>query len=400
MTDLTIDRAAHLDEPVRDALPSAGAEQGEPAPVREARTGEVRLTRLVALAALSPAQAVEVGAGLLAVVELDQAREHGDPDDGGPAIDRITVDVGGRVIVGPGPRAGGLPAVGVGAGAPARGDAALLGELAGAVRAQVGPGNPVNARLVDELDRAVAELPVAGVAAVRQRLEEACAALDRRAVRAELGALVRALTASTGTAGPGDAARPERMAEAPSGAPPPAGPRRAVRTRFWAWLLSVAVLVAVVALEVVLLRDNIAADVHLLLEAGRSGSTASAATQPDGLPVIPPAPPAAGAVAGIDVRPLTTCMPATPCTVRVLLRLVPAADPRTASWRFELTDRCTGATDSASGGSVTVPAGSQNVAVVDTVPLPPYSAVAVSAVTEQPAVAAAPPVLLGSCTSG
>jgi hypothetical protein len=86
--------------------------------------------------------------------------------------------------------------------------------------------------------------------------------------------------------------------------------------------------------------------------------------------------------------------------VRVLLRLVPAADPRTASWRFELTDRCTGATDSASGGSVTVPAGSQNVAVVDTVPLPPYSAVAVSAVTEQPAVAAAPPVLLGSCTSG
>ena len=48
-----------------------------------------------------------------------------------------------------------------------------------------------------------------------------------------------------------------------------------MRTRVWAWLLSVAVLVAVVALEVVLLRDDIAADVHLLLEAGRSGSTAS-----------------------------------------------------------------------------------------------------------------------------
>ncbi len=398
MTDLTIDRAVHLDEPVRDALPSARAEQQEPAPVRGARTGEVRLTRLLALVALSPAQAVEVGAGLLAVVELDQAREQGDPDDGGPAVDRITVDVDGRVAVGPAPRAGGLPAVG--AGAPARGDAALLGELAGAVRAQVGPGNPVNARLVDELDRAVAELPVAGVAAVRQRLEEACATLDRQAVRAELGALVRALTASTGTAGPGGAARPERMAEAPSGAPPPAGPRRAVRTRVWAWLLSVAVLVAVVALEVVLLRDNIAADVHLLLEAGRSGSTASAATQPDGLPVIPPAPPTAGAVAGIDVRPLTACTPGAPCTVRVLLRLVPAADPRTASWRFELTDRCTGATDSAPGGSVTVPAGSQQVAVVDTVLLPAYGGVAVSAVTEQPAVAAAPPVLLGSCTSG
>ena len=97
MTDLTIDRAAQLAEPVRDALPSARAEQREPAPVRGARTGEVRLTRLLALVALSPAQAVEVGAGLLAVVELDQAREQGDPDDGGPAVDRITVDVDGRV---------------------------------------------------------------------------------------------------------------------------------------------------------------------------------------------------------------------------------------------------------------------------------------------------------------
>jgi hypothetical protein len=383
MTDLTIDRAAQLAEPVRDVLPSAGTEQREPAPVRGARTGEVRLTRLLALAALSPAQAVEAGAGLLAVVELDQARGRADPDDDGPAVDRITVDVDGRV-----------------AGAPARGDAALLGELAGAVRARIGPGNPVDARLVDELDRAVVELPVVGVAAARQRLEEACTTLDRQAVRAELGALVRALTASTGTAGPGGAARPERMAEAPSGAPPPAGPRRAVRTRVWAWLLSVAVLVAVVALEVVLLRDNIAADVHLLLEAGRSGSTASTVPERDGLPVVPPAPPAAGAVAGIDVRPLTACTPGAPCTVRVLLRLVPAVDPRTASWRFELTDRCTGATDSASGGSVTVPAGSQQVAVVDTVLLPAYGGVAVSAVTEQPAVAAAPPVLLGSCASG
>jgi len=311
---------------VRDALPSAGAEQREPAPVRGARTGEVRLTRLLALAALSPAQAVEAGAGLLAVVELDQARGRADPDDGGPAVDRIAVDVEGRVVIGPGPRAGGVPAVR--AGAPARGDAALLGELAGAVRAQVGPGNPVNARLVDELDRAVAELPVAGVAAVRQRLEAACAAFDRRAVRAELGALVRALAESTETLRPGGAVRSERVLEDRSGKPPSASPRRAARTRVWAWLLSVAALVAVVALEVVLLRDDIAADVHLLLEAGRSGPTASVATQPDGLPVIPPAPPAAGAVAGIDVRPLTACTPGAPCTVRVLLPMSTAKGAR------------------------------------------------------------------------
>ena len=40
-------------------------------------SGDVRLTRLLALVALSPAQAVEVSAGLLAVIELDQAREQG-----------------------------------------------------------------------------------------------------------------------------------------------------------------------------------------------------------------------------------------------------------------------------------------------------------------------------------
>ena len=381
MTDVTIDRAAQLAEPVQDALPSARAEPREPAPVR-ARIGDVRLTRLLALAALSPAQAVEVGAGLLAVVELDQARGRVHPDDDGPPADRITVDVDGRVT-----------------GAPAQGDAVLLGELAAAGRARVGPGNPVDARLVDELDRAVAELPVAGVAAVRQRLETACATFDRPAVRAELGALVRALTASTGTAIPGGVVRLESASDDRSGKPPSARPGRAARTRVWAWLLSVAVLVAVVALEVVLLRDNIAADVHLLLEAGRSGSAASTVPEPDGLPVIPPAPPAAGAVTAVDVRPLAACMPGAPCTVRVLLRLVPAADQRTASWRFELTDRCTGATDSVSGGSVTVPAGAQQAAVVDTVLLPAYGGVAVSAVTEQPAVAAAPPVLLGTCTS-
>jgi hypothetical protein len=377
MTDLTIDRTAQLTEAVHDAPTS-----GEPPRVAEACG--VRLARLLALAAISPAQAVEVGAGLLALVELDPAGEQRDSDERGPASDRITVDVDGRVVIAPVAPAGASP----------RGGAALLGELAVAGRARIGPGNPVDARLVDELDRAVAELPVAGAAAARQRLEEACAVLDRELVRAELGALVRTLTKSTGTgstatAGPGRAER----------APPQAGPRRDGRTRIWAWLLSVTVLVAVVALEVVLLRDDITADVHLLLDAGRTGSAASTGPELDGLPVAPPAPPAAGAVAGVDLRPLAHCTPGAPCTVRVVLRLLPGADPRTASWSFRLTDRCTGTTDTASGGSVTVPAGVQQVTAVNTVLLPAYRAVAVEAVTELPAAAAAPPVLLGSCTA-
>jgi hypothetical protein len=382
MTDLTIDRVAHLAEPVRDTEPSARAEQRDPAPLQAASTRGVQLPRLLALAALSPAQAVEVGAGLLAVVD-----EQRDPNGGRAPVDRITIDGDGRVSIGTGPPTGATEQCG----------AALLRELADAGRAGVGPGNPVDAQLVEALDHAVIELPAAGAARARQRLEEACAALDRGAVRAELAALVRALMESTGTAGPGSA---ERAVEDRSRIPGPAGPRRAARTRVWAWLLSVAVLVAVVALEVVVLRDDIAADVHLLLAAGRSGSAAATAPEPDGLPVVPPAPAAAGAVRGIDVRPVTACTPGAPCTVRVLLRLVPGVDARTVSWRFELTDRCTGGTDTAPGGSVTVPASEQQVAVVDTVAVPTVRAVAVSVVTELPAVAAAPPVLLGSCTSG
>ena len=141
MTDLTIDRAVQLAEPVRDALPSASSEQREPAPVRGARTGEVRLTRLLALVALSPAQAVEVGAGLLAVVDSIKRVSRGIRMTAGlrSTGSRSTWTAEWSSVPRRGPAACQRRA---GAGAPARGDAALLGELAGAVRAQVGPGTP------------------------------------------------------------------------------------------------------------------------------------------------------------------------------------------------------------------------------------------------------------------
>jgi hypothetical protein len=49
---------------------------------------------------------------------------------------------------------------------------------------------------------------------------------------------------------------------------------------------------------------------------------------------------------------------------------------------------------------VTVPAQGERAVAVATVPLPALSAVAVFAVTDTPAVAASPPVLVGSCRSG
>ncbi len=392
MTDLTIDRATELTESVPDALSSASSDECAADLSGFAVSGAVRLTRLLALVGLSPPQALEIGVGLLEAVD-----EQVDPAGAAFATDRLMVGVDGRVVIEPGLPDGSLRTAGPGSDTTARRAAAALTEVAAASRGAAGRADPATAQLLDLLDDAVAELPVADVAAVLQQLDEASAAIDRRAVRAELAALVRAVAERSGSGVLGGAARSAGATELCPGKPPSTGPLPAVRTRVWMWLLSVAVLVAVVALEVVLLRDDIVADVHLLLEAGRSGSTASTVPEPDGLPLVPPAPPAIGTVAGVDLRPLTPCTPGAPCTVRVMLRLLPATDPQTVSWSFQLADRCTGATDTAAGGSVTVPAGAQQVAAVDTVLLPAHRAVAVVAVTELPAAAAAPPVLIGSC---
>ena len=112
---------------------------------------------------------------------------------------------------------------------------------------------------------------------------------------------------------------------------------------------------------------------------------------------IPPAPAAAGSVAAVDLRPLAQCAPAAPCTLRLLVRLVPGADPQTVTWSYQLVDRCTGAATTVPGGTVTVPAGAQRAAAVGTVALPDQRSVAVLAVTSSPATAASAPVSAGSC---
>jgi hypothetical protein len=241
-------------------------------------------------------------------------------------------------------------------------------------------------------------LPVAGVSEVAQMLETACAAIDRAVVRAELAALVKAVVESSGSG---------RSSKSIGGPPSRVGVNRGRRStsggiraaghRIAAWLVSVVVLAAVVLLEVALLRDDIVADVDLLLDAGRSGSGPSAAPEADGPPNVPLVPAAAGGVTGVDVRLLEPCAPGAPCTVRLLVRLVPGPDPQTVTWSYRVVNRCTGATDTAPGGSVTVPPGVERAEAVGIVPLPPTTAVAVVAVTGEPAVAAAPAVLVGSC---
>ena len=325
----------------------------------------VELSRLLALTRLTAPQAVEVGAGVLA----GAARGSGS----------FRVGADGRVL----PDPGGPPAT-------VAGVAAVLGQIAEAARI---PGRRADP-LLDELDRAGSDLPEAGVTAGAQRLAEAAAGIDRSAVRAGLAALVGACAGTA--AGVGGAGRaPSPVVAASSG---PAG-REAWNPgrRITAWVLSVLVLAAVVLVEVGVLRDKISTDIGLLLDAGRGGGTTSSAHKPDGLPVRAPAPAAAGTVSGVELRALAPCAPGAPCTVRLLVRLEPRAEPQVVTWSYLLADRCTGATSTVPGGTVTVPSNGQRAVVVGTVALPDQPAVAVVAVTALPAAAASPPVSVGSC---
>jgi hypothetical protein len=355
------------------------------------------LTRLIALARLTAPQALEVGAGVLA-----EAARRWEPDTGSPGSDPVmlhqaVIGADGRVILGPAPdgRHGGRPQA-VSPTGPAL--AAVLADVAGAARLRARRADPAAEQLLAELDRAATELPGAGVPAVAGMLEEAAAAIDRRAVRAELAALVRAVGGgAVSTDGTRPAGNPSTVVRAAPAWRATKEETRAARRRIGAWLLSVLVLAGVVLLEIAILRDKIATDIGLLLDAGRSGSTPSTAPEPDGLPIVPPAPAAAGGVTAVDLRPLAACAPGAPCTLRLLVRLVPGADPQAVTWSYRIVDRCTGATDTAPGGSVAVPAGGERAEAVGTLTLPALQAVAVVAVTDLPAAAASPPMLVGSC---
>ncbi|RBY81268.1 hypothetical protein DQ239_01240 [Blastococcus sp. TF02-09] len=334
----------------------------------------IGLGRLLALARPTPPQALLLGLDLLEGL-LAVAAEGPVPG----AVD-VVVTPDGRAA--PGAAVRGRPA------------GQVLAELGAAARR---PGaDPAAEGLLAELDLAAAELAADGVGPAARRLRTAAGALDRARVRAELGALARA-AAGPGSGGsgtlPGGA---RRVTGRPR--PPDGGPRagRAGR-RIGAWLLSLVVLGAAVVAEVVLLGDTIRTDIELLLDAGRSGEQPVDEPEPDGLPVVPPAPAAAGSVTGVDLRALAPCAPGTPCTVRVLVGLVPSAEPRTVAWSYRVVDRCTGVSTTVPGGTVAVPPQADRAAVVADVPLPALPGLALLAVTDAPAVAASAPVDAGSC---
>ncbi|WP_091942533.1 hypothetical protein [Trujillonella endophytica] len=343
----------------------------------------MELTRLLALARLTPAQALEVSAGVLGLLLRQPVPERAGDED--RIAGRVVVTGDGGVLLAAGDRSAGAAAGAVLAGVLA---AARLPEPAA-------DADPLQA----ELERAVDELPTAGLPGVAQRVQAAAAEIDRPAVRAEIGVLVRAVAPVLGSGGGAArvaAARPATR-PLPGGDAPAAG---SAGRRIGAWVLSLLVLAGVVTLEVAFLRDDIAADIDLLMDAGRSGADPDRDQGPEEPPLPTPGPPAAGAVTGLDLRPLAECAPEAPCTLRLLVRVVPGGEPQTVTWTYHVVDRCTGAVTSAPGGTVSVPPQADRVAAIGVVQLPAARAVAVSAVTGAPAVAASPPVVAGSCTSG
>jgi hypothetical protein len=394
MTDLVSERTTERPEPGgAPGLPDRDERPADPSP---ALPGGVDLTRLIALARLTPAQALEICASLLA----DVAGRSEPGTDGRVVVDRVVIGADGRTVLG---------AVADGRRDPGRSAARPVGADVGVVLAGVADAARVRGRRVDpgaeellgHLDRAVTELPVAGVPGVARMLQEAATALDRGAVRAELAALVEAVDGAAGsTRAAGTAGDPSTANRTTPARSTGNGQRRTAARRIGAWLLSLLVLAAVVVLEVAVLRDDIATDIRLLLDAGRSGPDPSAALEPDGLPVAAPAPAAAGSVTAVDLRPLAQCAPGAPCTLRLLVRLVPGADPQVVTWSYRIVHRCTGTTETAPGGTVTVPSQGDRAAAVGTVALPASPAVAVIAVTDLPAAAASTPVSIGSCLPG
>jgi hypothetical protein len=349
------------------------------------------LSRLLSSAYLTPAQAVALGTDVLACLEERRGAGVG-PSRIQPGLDAVRVGVDGRAfLVDDG---SGHGAVSAENRADLDASAGLLDDLmAASPRPGAAASSPATGPLA-ALGRAAAEarLPEAGIAAVASILREADATGGAQA-RAELARLVSAV--SSGEFSPPPPTRVPALPATPRPVRPRRRPRPLARTvlaRTWKWVLSLVVLAAAILLEISFLRDGITRNIETVLEAGRgSAASTSAPALP---PVVPLAPPVAGTITGVDLRAVRRCTPNAACGVRLQVVVQPRAEPQTVTWAFQVVDRCTGATSSAPGGTVTVPPDGDRADAVGTVALPPGDALAVLAVTELPATAASAPLLV------
>jgi hypothetical protein len=346
---------------------------------------------LLSIARLTPAQAVALGADLLAALEdRDTAA--------GPRLRPEAIRVGrdGRARL--------IDACLIDAADPPSTNrvgpvsaAVVLDRLGAATRT-----SSAERGLIRALERAAVEARSPdgrlAIAAAILREVDATGGVQARAELSRLVSLVAGDVAPTPDAGPAP------RASAPRRRRPRRRPRavaRAVAARSWKWVLSLVVLVAAVVIEIAFLRDDISRDAMAVLEAGRSGATATSA--PPALPpVVRPAPAAAGTISSVDLRPIQPCVPGAGCALRVHVMVRPQAEPQTITWDLRVLDRCTGEFVTAPGGTVAVPPHGDRADVVSVVQLPEAEALAVLAITNLPFTAASAAVHVperGACAT-
>jgi hypothetical protein len=127
--------------------------------------------------------------------------------------------------------------------------------------------------------------------------------------------------------------------------------------------------------------------------ATRSPSAVATSRSGTPRPVAALAPLTAGVIAGVDLRPLAACTAKSSCPLRVTVRFAPAYSGEQVVWRIAVFNRCTGSTSVVAHGQV---AGAPGSYVFDstTATLPTARSMAVIAVTDTPARAASPPLLV------
>lgn len=282
----------------------------------------------------------------------------------------------------------------------------LAGELAAATRLTPRRAGSRQAQLKDAVQRCAAvgltdaENPSAGL------LSDGG---ERARATAELATIVQALRRSRRTPfipaprEPSDLAAREVPFEPPPAAPVPlasAGPpvlRLVPRRRGSSMVQAIAILAvlgAAVVAEVGLLGPDIRASWQRLTDApadeGRDPRDVVG-----GADVPAPAPAAAGAVTRVAARPLRECSPGRVCDLRILVQVWPDDARRIpVAWTVAVVDTCTGARTTHPGGAAKVSIGADRVDGLTRVRLPEARALAVIAVTVEPAMAASAPVLV------
>ena len=166
----------------------------------------------------------------------------------------------------------------------------------------------------------------------------------------------------------------------------------AVWSRTWKTAAVLVVLAAVVWAELALFGDQMTRNLDVLLTREADKPPAGAPRPPGPIPVL--APPAAGPITQVELRPLGTCKAGSACNVLVQLGFRPQPRTLLVSWRFEIVDRCRQSRERHTGGEVSVPPGRDRLIETSSLLIPPGRSLAVIPVISEPVAVAGSPMRL------